>query len=41
MTTETNAARQIAGPAGWIGMDKPDEFKRIMDRFLERVGGLS
>lgn len=32
---------EVAGTSHWIPMDKPDEFNRILDQFLERVGGAS
>ena len=29
----------MSGTSHWMELDKPDEFNRIVDRFLERIGG--
>jgi pimeloyl-ACP methyl ester carboxylesterase len=35
------AHETLAGTSHWMELDKPDEFNRIVDRFLERIGGPS
>ena len=29
----------MAGTSHWMQLDKPDEFNRILDRFLEGIEG--